>query len=471
MASEKGVSVDEEGFAAAMEEQKQKARDNANFSIRSASGDGAVFDELDDGITTEFTGYDKTEDTGKIVAIGSDALMDSAESGVRCTIVTDITPFYATMGGQKGDFGIISGNGTFKVEDTIKLGGGRVGHAGVVESGTFKVGDTVTLTVDKENRKRTCMNHSATHLLQKALQTLLGDDVKQQGSYQDGERTRFDFSFGRALSAEEIEKVEDIVNDKIIEDLPVVTDVMSIDEAKKTGAMALFGEKYGETVRVVKMGDFSKELCGGTHVASTGMIHSFKITGEGGIAAGVRRIEGITGQAVGAYYRNLEKDFAAAAAVVKATPATLADRLGKMTAEIKSLSGELESLKAKAAKEAVGDISDKVVEVKGCKLIATLVPSADMNGLRDLADQMKEKYSDGVFVLCSEAGGKVNLVVMCADDAVSKGAHAGNIIKKLAPMVGGGGGGRPNMAQAGGKDPSGIDNMLSSAGPILEEML
>ena len=471
MAGEKGVSVDEEGFASSMEEQKQKAREGANFSIRSSAGDNAVFDGLDDSLVTGFSGYTLTEDKGKIIAIGSDTLIDEAGEGTQCIIVTDNTPFYATMGGQKGDFGIISGNGTFKVTDTIKLSGSRVGHAGIVESGTFKKGDTVTLSVDKDNRKRTCMNHSATHLLQKALQTLLGDEVKQQGSYQDALRTRFDFSFGRALTAEEIEKVEDIVNEKIMEDLPVVTDVMSIEDAKKSGAMALFGEKYGEVVRVVKMGDFSKELCGGTHVASTGDIHSFKITGEGGIAAGVRRIEGITGTAVLDHYRNVEKEYAAAAAVVKATPATLAERLAKMNAEMKSLSAELESLRSKAAKEAVGDISDKVTDVSGLKLIATSVPSADMNGLRDLADQMKEKYPDGVFVLCSDAGGKVSLVVMCGDEAVAKGAHAGNLIKQLAPMVGGGGGGRPNMAQAGGKDPSGIDGMLSSAKGILEGMV
>ena len=471
MALEKGVSVDEDGFAAAMEEQKQKAREGASFAIKSSSGDGAIFDSLDSALTTSFSGYEKIEDTGKIIAIGTDELCDGVSEKESCIIVTDNTPFYATMGGQKGDFGLICGNGTFKVEDTIKLSNGRVGHVGVVQSGSFRVGDTVTLSVDKDNRQRTCMNHSATHLLQKALQTVLGDEVRQQGSYQDGERTRFDFSFGRALSKEEIEKVEDLVNEKIMEDLPVETDVMSIEDAKKSGAMALFGEKYGEVVRVVKMGDFSKELCGGTHVSSTGKIHSFKITSEGGIAAGVRRVEGITGSAVNSYFRNLEKEFADAAAVVKATPATLADRLSKMTSEIKALGAELESLKSKAAKEAVGDISDKVKDVKGTNLIATAVPSADMNGLRDLADQMKEKYTDGVFVLCSDAGGKVNLVVMCTDEAVSKGAHAGNLIKKLAPMVGGGGGGRPNMAQAGGKDPSGIEGMLAAVSDELSQMI
>ena len=469
MADEKGLGVDEKGFADSMEEQKQKARDNANFSLKNSASDFSAFDSLDEKITTQFSGYGNTEDEGIVVAIATDTLVDSVAAGAECTIVTDRTPFYATMGGQKGDFGYI-GDG-FKVSDTVKLPGGRTGHVGVVEKGSIKVGDKVKLYVDKKNRARTCMNHSATHLLQAALQSVLGDGVKQQGSFQDGDRTRFDFSFSRAMTAEEIDKVEDIVNDKIMEDLPVVTDVMSIDEAKKSGAMALFGEKYGDVVRVVKMGDFSKELCGGTHVSSTGNIHSFKIMSESGIAAGVRRIEAVTGSEVLSYYKKLEKEFADAATIVKATPATLPDRLTKMNAEIKSLGSELESLKAKAAKEAVGDIDSKVVEVKGVKLIATDIPSADMNALRDMADQMKEKYPDGVFVLCSEKDGKVNLVVMAADNAVSSGAHAGNLIKQLAPMVGGGGGGRPNMAQAGGKDPSQIPGMLSAAKGILEGMI
>ena len=471
MASENGLGVDEKGFDEAMEEQKQKARDNASFSLKTGAGDTGVFDGLDSSITTVFTGYEKITDKGRVVAIATDSLTDSVSAGTECVIVTDKTPFYATMGGQKGDFGVISGNGLFVVNDTVKLSGDRVGHVGVVKEGTFSVNDEVELCVDPLNRENTCRNHSATHLLQKALQIVLGDDVKQQGSYQDGERTRFDFSFGRALSADEIEKVEDLVNEKIMANLPVVTDIMSVDEAKRSGAMALFGEKYGDVVRVVNMGDFSKELCGGTHVTSTGNIQCFKIISEGGIAAGVRRIEGITGLSVLKYYRDMENSLKEAASVVKATPATLTERLGKMNDEIKSLGHELEQLRSKAAKEAVGDIADKTVDVKGVKLIATSVPDADMNALRDLADQMKAKMPDGVFVLCSEKDRKVNLVVMAADKAVEMGAHAGNLIKKLAPMVGGGGGGRPNMAQAGGKDPSGIDKMLESAASLLEEMI
>ena len=471
MAAEKGLIVDEDGFAEAMEQQKQKARDNANFSIKTSSNDLAVFESLDPGIVSKFTGYEKIRDNGKIVGIATDRLEETVSSGTDCVIVTDITPFYATMGGQKGDFGSITGKGTFEVKETIKLGGGLIGHAGTVKDGSFSVGDEVDLAVDAANRMTTCMNHSATHLLQKALQCVLGDDVRQQGSYQDGERTRFDFSFGRALTEAEIQKVEDIVNEKIAEDLAVCTEEMSIDEAKKTGAMALFGEKYGDVVRVVKMGDFSMELCGGTHVSSTGKIRCFKIVSEGGIAAGVRRIEGITGSFVLEHYRKLENDFREASAIIKATPATLSDRLSRMNAQLKELGSEIEHLRAKAAKEAVQDMGDKIVKVGDLTLIATEVSSAGMNELRDLADGMKEKYPDGIFVLCSVSDGKASLVVCAADNAVAKGAHAGNIVKKLAPMIGGGGGGRPNMAQAGGKDPSGVPGMLSAAKDIIEEML
>ena len=473
MAQEAGLSVDEDGFKASMEAQKQKARENQNFAIKDVASQSAAFEELDASVVSEFSGYEKIEDVSKIVAISSDNMLkDVINEGDNATVVTSVTPFYATMGGQKGDFGYIqTSTGLFKVTDTVKLMGNRIGHVGYVEKGSLKVNDESTLKVDSDNRTYTCRNHSATHLLQKALQEVLGSDVKQQGSYQDADRTRFDFSFSRALTKEEIIKVSDIVNAKISENLPVVTDVMGIEEAKKTGAMALFGEKYGDTVRVVKMGDFSKELCGGTHVKSTGEILSFKIMSESGIAAGVRRIEAITGVNVTKFYNGMEELLNNAASIVKVNPDMLCDKLSKMVAEIKTLNSELESLKSKAAKEAVGDVTDKAVEIKGVKLVATLVPDADMNGLRDLADSMKEKLSDGVFVLCSGTDGKVNLVVMAGEDALSKGVHAGNLIKQLAPIVGGGGGGRPNMAQAGGKNPAGIEEMLKKAPEILSEMI
>jgi alanyl-tRNA synthetase len=264
------------------------------------------------------------------------------------------------------------------------------------------------------------------------------------------------------MTAEEIAKVEAIVNEKIAASIPVVTDVMSVEDAKKSGAMALFGEKYGESVRVVSMSDFSKELCGGTHVANTAEITAFKIISESGVAAGVRRIEALTGSNVFAYYQDIEERLNNAAKVVKSTPANLIDRLESLMAEVKALASENESLKSKAAKDALGDVMDQVVEVKGVKLLATSVDGVDMNGLRDLGDQLKEKLGDGVVVLLSSCEGKVNLIVMATDGAQGKGAHAGNLIKAIAVKVGGGGGGRPNMAQAGGKDASKAEAALEA---------
>ena len=279
---------------------------------------------------------------------------------------------------------------------------------------------------------------------------------------------RFDFSHFSAMTKEELEKVEAIVNEKIAENIPVVTEVMGIEEAKKTGAMALFGEKYGESVRVVKMGDFSVELCGGTHVANTGAISAFKILSENGVAAGVRRIEALTGNGVFAYYKGLEKTIDSVSKVVKATPATLVEKCEHLMAELKALSSELESMKSKAAKEALGDVMDQVVEVKGVKLLATSVDGVDMNGLRDLGDQLKSKLGEGVVVILSNQDGKVNMVAMATDGALAQGAHAGNLIKGIAALVGGGGGGRPNMAQAGGKNPAGIPDAIAEAAKVLE---
>ena len=273
------------------------------------------------------------------------------------------------------------------------------------------------------------------------------------------------------MTAEEIKKVEDIVNEKIAEAIPVVTDVMTVDEAKKTGAMALFGEKYGETVRVVSMGDFSKEFCGGTHVKNTADIAAFKILSESGVAAGVRRIEALTGDNVLNYYANIENELNEAAKIVKSTPANLVERLEHLMAEIKALSSENESLKSKAAKDALGDVMDQVTEVNGVKLLATSVDGVDMNGLRELGDQLKEKLGEGVVILASSNEGKVNLIAMATDEAQKAGAHAGNLIKAIASKVGGGGGGRPNMAQAGGKNPAGIPDALAEAKTALEGMI
>ena len=472
LAEEEGLKVDEEGFAKAMEEQKQKARDNQSFAAK-LSNDSAMYEELDDAIVSEFVGYDTLKAESTIAAMSSGTeWKDALSEGEEGTLITLKTPFYATMGGQKGDFGVIkTAGGTFEVTDTVKLPGGRIGHIGKVVSGKISKQEKATLEVSSLNRGNTCKNHTATHLLQEALREVLGDHVEQSGSYQDGERTRFDFSHGQAMTAEEIRKVEEIVNNKIEEDLPVETKVMSLEEAKKTGAMALFGEKYGDTVRVVMIGDFSKELCGGTHVGHTGEIASFKILSESGVAAGIRRIEAITGRNVAAYYQEMEEKLNAVAKVMKTTSASVLERAEHLMAEMKSLQSELESLKSKAAKDALGDVMDQVTEVNGVKLLATAVPGVDMNGLRDLGDQLKTKLVEGVIVLISECDGKVNMVAMATDGAQKAGAHAGNLIKGIAALVGGGGGGRPNMAQAGGKNPTGIPEALAKCSEVLKEQI
>lgn len=469
---EKGFTVDEEGFQKAMKEQKEKAR-AARKMTNYMGADVTVYESIDPSITSTFVGYDRLVHDSKITVLTTETeLVEALTDGEVGTIIVEETPFYATMGGQCADTGIITcADGEFQVEDTVKLLGGKVGHIGRVVKGMFKVGDTVTLQVNEANRADTCKNHSATHLLQKALRTVLGTHVEQAGSFVNGDRLRFDFSHFSAMTREELNQVEKIVNEKIAQALPVETKVMSLEEAKKTGAMALFGEKYGESVRVVQMGDFSTELCGGTHVGNTASIMLFKIISESGVAAGVRRIEALTGNGVLKYYADMEKTLNDAAAIVKTTPAELTGKLEHLMAEVKALQSENESLKSKAAKEALGDVMDQVIEVKGVKLLAASVPGVDMNGLRDLGDQLKAKLSEGVIVLISDADGKVNMVAMATDEAMKKGAHAGNLIKGIAGLVGGGGGGRPNMAQAGGKNPAGISSAISEASKVLEGQL
>ena len=469
---EKGYAIDEDGFKAAMEEQRTKAR-NAREVTNYMGADVTVYDEIDPSVTTEFVGYDGLEYTSKITVLTTDKeITEAVSDGEHATIFVEKTPFYATMGGQEGDTGVIrTADAEFAVEDTIKLLGGKIGHVGKVTKGMFKVGDEVMLSVSPKKRADTCKNHSATHLLQKALKTVLGAHVEQKGSLVTPDRLRFDFAHFAPMTAEEIAKTEALVNEQIAASLPVVTQIMNIEEAKKTGAMALFGEKYAEDVRVVSMGDFSKELCGGTHVANTGVITTFKIVSESGIAAGVRRIEALTGDGVFAYYHNLEQQLAEAAKAVKATPATLLDRLHHLTEELKAAQSEVESLKSKLAKDALGDVMDNVKEVKGVKMLAAALEGVDMNGLRDLGDQLKEKLGEGVIVLASVNDGKVSLLSMATDGAQKAGAHAGNLIKGIAALVGGGGGGRPNMAQAGGKNPAGVKDALAKAAEVLESQI
>ena len=469
---EKGYTIDEDGFKEEMEVQRKRARESRAVS-NYMGADATVYDEIDRNITTEFTGYDKLEATSKVTVLTTETeIVDSLMEGQKGTIFVQKTPFYATMGGQEGDTGVIStANGIFRVEDTIKLRGGKYGHVGVMESGMISGGEEVTLKVDEQERKDTCKNHSATHLLQKALKTVLGAHVEQKGSLVNPTRLRFDFAHFQAMTAEEIAEVEALVNKEIQAALPVTTQVMGIEEAKKTGAMALFGEKYGDEVRVVSMGDFSVELCGGTHVANTANITLFKIVSEAGVAAGVRRIEALTGNNVIEYYREMEENLHTIAKTLKTSPAEIPEKIAHLQKEVKELQSENESLKSKMAQDSLGNVMDQVVEVKGVKVLAAAVDGVDMNGLRDLGDQLKEKLGEGVVVLASAKDGKVSLLAMATQGAMDKGAHAGNLIKAAAAIVGGGGGGRPNMAQAGGKNPDKIPEAIAKVAELVEGQL
>ena len=469
---EKGISIDEAGFKSAMEEQREKAR-KAREVTNYMGADATVYDEIDPKVTTEFVGYDNLSHQSKITVLTTETeIVEALTEDEKGTVFVEETPFYATMGGQEGDKGlIVLGDARFIVEDTIKLRGGKVGHVGRLTKGMLKTGDVVTLKVSAKDRADTCKNHSATHLLQKALKTVLGSHVEQKGSLVTPDRLRFDFAHFQAMTQEELTRVEAMVNEEIQAALPVVTEVMSIEDAKKTGAMALFGEKYGDSVRVVSMGEFSKELCGGTHVSNTGVITTFKIVSEAGIAAGVRRIEALTGDGVFGYYKEMEQRLAQISSLLKTTPAEAADKITHLQAEVKELHSENESLKAKLAQEAVSDVMNQVKEVKGTKLLAVSVADVDMNGLRDLGDQLKEKLGEGVVVLASVNSGKVNLLAMVTDSAMKAGAHAGNLVKGMAAVVGGGGGGRPNMAQAGGKNPEKVPEALEKAAELLEGQL
>lgn len=469
---EKGMQVDEEGFHASMEVQRKTAR-AARGETNYMGADVTVYESIDPSITSTFVGYENLSWKSPITVLTSDTeIVEALSDGQRGTVFAEETPFYATSGGQEADTGIIrTAEGEFKVEDTVKLLGGKIGHVGVVIKGMIKTGDQAELCVDAEKRALSARNHSATHLLQKALRTVLGTHVEQAGSSVNEERLRFDFSHFSAMTAEELQKVEEIVNEQIVAGLPVKVENMPIEEARKTGAQALFGEKYGDVVRVVNMGDYSIEFCGGTHVKNTNEIMAFKILSESGVAAGVRRIEALTSKGLIRYYDNLEKKLNEAAKVLKATPDNLAEKIAHLTAENKALHSEVESLKSKLAQDAMGDVMDQVQEIKGVKLLAAEVDGVDMNGLRDLGDQLKEKLGDGVVVLASGNDGKVSLMVTATDAAMKQGAHAGNLIKAIAGLVGGGGGGRPNMAQAGGKNPAGIQEALKKAAEVLEGQL
>ena len=466
---ERGITLDEEGFKRCMEEQRNKAR-KARKVTNYMGADATVYEQLDAALTSRFTGYDSLETESVITALTTENEVTQAlADGDVGTIITEETTFYATMGGQEGDKGIITQDGSvFEVADTIKLVGGKIGHLGKVTKGMFRTGDKVKLSVSEENRNDTAKNHSTTHLLQKALRIVLGSHVQQKGSLVTPDRLRFDFSHFEAMTPEEIAQTEELVNREIGKALEVKTEEMSMEDAKKTGAMALFDEKYGEKVRVVSMGDFSVELCGGTHVKNTSTIGMFKIVSETGISAGVRRIEALTSKGVLKYYSEVEKELHDAAKAAKSDTAGLVKKIETMQEEIKKLQSDNESLKSRLASSSLGEIDNQVMEVSGVKFLAVRVDGVDMNGLRTLGDQLKNKIGEGVVLVASAEGdSKVNLLAMVTEDAQKKGAHAGNLIKAVAAVTGGGGGGRPNMAQAGGKKPEAIEDAFKEAKTVL----
>ena len=471
--AEEGMEIDEDAFTAEMKAQKERAR-SARAKSNYMGAAETVYNELPVELETAFAGYDVYDvANAKIVAlVANEAVAETAQAGDTVAVFLDRTPFYAESGGQVGDQGVIkTETGVVKVTNCVKVVGGKIAHMGEVTEGLVQVGEMACASIDVELRMASSRNHSATHLLHKALRTVLGTHVEQAGSYVSAERLRFDFTHFAAMTADEIKEVERLVNDAIFASYDVHTDEMSIDEARNRGAMALFGEKYGEVVRVVDMGGYSIELCGGAHLKNTAQVGSFKILSENGVAAGVRRIEAVTGKEALKHYQAQEDEIKEICRLVKSAPDKLLARLEQLLAEQKETAKELEKLKAKMAGGAADEMLNSKVEIGGVAVLAAEVKDMDGNALRTMGDQLKQKLGSGVVVLASGKDGKVNLMAMATDDVVKKGVHAGNIIKAAAAVCGGGGGGRPNMAQAGGKDASKIADALEKAKAVVAEQL
>ena len=464
IAEEAGLTVDEQGFMAEMAEQKNKARMAIKSKEISAWGRD-IAAGIDKDLRTEFVGYESYSSESKILyIILNDEQADSAQQDDEVTIILDRTPFYAESGGQVADTGMITGrDGKVRITGCVKTGEGLYLHTGVVEEGIIEKGSAVTAAIDIERRLATARNHTATHLLHKALRNVLGDHVTQAGSLVEPDRLRFDFHHFSAMSKEEIKRVEDEVNARILDDLNVNVREMPIEEAKKLGAMALFEEKYGDVVRVVQAGDYSTELCGGTHLKSTAQAGLFKIISESGVAAGVRRIEALTGKGALEYYGHVEEKLENIASVLKTTPQESLRRVETISAELKAALKEIEQLKAKLASSSFDEVLAGAVDVNGIKIATGRFDQLDMDSLRNTCENLRSRVGSGVVVLGSAFGDKVSFVAMATKDAVERGVHCGNIVKEAAKAAGGGGGGRPDMAQAGGKDTSKIDKALRLA--------
>lgn len=471
--SEHGFTMDEEGFKAEMEAQRTKAR-NARETDTYMGAEETVFHRLDPALATKFVGYDNFRTTDSVVTalVAEDEIAEEATAGANVTVLLDKTPFYAEMGGQVGDKGIIeTEKGVVEITDTTRFGGNKFLHTGVVKSGSISLGDKVTAQIDILRRNAISRNHTATHILQKALREVLGNHVEQAGSYVSEDRLRFDFTHFEPISKEQLEKVEKIVNEKILDSLEVTCREMDIEEAKKLGAMALFGEKYGKVVRVVSIGDYSIELCGGCHLKNSAAAGCFKIVSESGIAAGVRRIEAITAFKALKFFSEKEALQSQIKAALRASSNNIMYKLNDIIEENKKLKKEVEKLKAQLSKGSIDEFISSKKTVGGIDIICGSIKDVDMNTLRKTGDMIKDKAPDSVIILGSVQDGKVCFIVNCCDKAVKAGAKAGNIVKTAAVICGGGGGGRPNMAQAGGKDPSKINEALEAAVKSTEEAL
>ena len=465
---ENNLKVDRAGFDSEMEAQRVRAREARGVSSYMGS-DEVPMNKIDGSIETEFIGYSILEDEAEVLVLADDEnFREELNEGEKGYVVTDKTTFYAEMGGQVGDSGLMYSNkAKVQVTDTKKNVGGKVIHYVKVLEGTLRKGDVVTLEVNKERRNSICKNHTATHMLHEALKEVVGEHINQAGSYVDAERLRFDFNHFQGLSLEELDKVEALVNRKIMEVFNVSTNLMTLEEAKESGAMALFDDKYGDKVRVVCVGEFSKELCGGTHVLNSGEIGLFKIVSEAGVAAGIRRIEAVTGFNAIKYVEEKQRLLKDACHALKCSEKDVLNRITQQSSEMKAKDKEIAELKSKLTSGAEDDILKAVKEINGVNSIAYALEGIDGNQLRDLADKIRDKMQSGVVVLISNMAGKVNLVAMATKDCVQKGIHCGNIIKQSAQVLGGGGGGRPDMAQAGGKNPEKIEEAIAKIYEII----
>ncbi|MFY9176222.1 MAG: alanine--tRNA ligase [Caldicoprobacterales bacterium] len=469
---EEGLSVDEDGFNEQMKIQRERAR-AARQETDYMGADDPTYKLINANDVTEFKGYETLETRSRILNIIKDnQKVQSAYEGDQVLLVLDQTPFYAESGGQVGDRGVVeSDTAKVEIEDVSKVFGSHIIHKGKVVSGEISINDEVEAKVDKNARMATARNHSTTHLLHKALKAVLGPHVEQAGSLVTPTRLRFDFSHFAPLTSEEIERIEEIVNEKIMEGLPVETIETTYDEAKKLGAIALFGEKYGDVVRVVKMGDFSTELCGGTHLSNTGQAGLFKIISETGIAAGVRRIEAVTGFGAHQWLKELNELLHNVSDTLKTNPNGLVQKAEGLVQQVKEYEQEIQQLKRQIAQGTIEELVNSKQSVGDVNYITAKIDNQDMNSLREIADILRNKLKSGVVVLASENQQKVNLVAAATKDLVNRGVHSGNLIREIAKETGGGGGGRPDMAQAGGKDPSKISQALEKVKVLLEQQL